>query len=178
VTFEEYVAILQSHFRGNVGEFEVAFRLGDRFIVLKPPDTLVTAPGTDLILIPRGGGDLILIDNKALEATQLDKVDALTRNLPKNLGMDLNSFAKLAGQAGLPAEFSQAVTKLQAARVQIQPIIQGLSKEQVLARPIQQQIDAVLRQNGIRRVVTNASGNVQTLSSELQAIGIQLLNLN
>jgi hypothetical protein len=177
LTFEEYVTILGRHFRGNFGEFEVAFRLGRTHILLKAPDGLVTLPGTDLIAIPRTGGDLLLIDNKALAAAQVDEVSALTRNLPRNIGMDLTEFSRLANDADVPVHMQLAINRLTRAQTQLQPILQGLTRE--IAMPaVQGQIDAVLRANRIQRVVTNAGGNVQGLSADLQAIGLDLRNLN
>lgn len=178
LTFEEYVTILGRHFRGNFGEFEVAFRLGRTHILLKAPDGLVTLPGTDLVAIPRTGGDLLLIDNKALAAAQVDEVSALTRNLPRNIGMDLNEFSRLANDADVPVHMQLAINRLTRAQTQLQPILQGLTREQIAAPAVQAQIDAVLRANRIQRVVTNAGGNVQGLSADLQAIGLDLRDLN
>ncbi len=178
LTFEEYADILARHFRGNFGEFEVAFRLGRTHIVLKPPDSLVTLPGADLILIPRTGGDLLLIDNKALSALQVDEVSALTRNLPRNLGIDLAEFSRLANDTDVPAHMQLAINRLTRAQQQLQPIVGGLTKAQIETPAIQAQINAVLQANRIQRVVTNAGGSVQGLSTDLRAIGLDLRNLN
>jgi len=177
-SFERYVEILSHHYRGNLGEFEVAFRLGDRHILLKAPDALVTLPGTDLIAIPRGGGDILQIDNKAFSAAEVDQVNALTRNLPRNLDTDLDAFAKLAGDSSLPAEFQTAVSRLTKARNEIQAKFGKLTRTQLEDPMVQTEIGNILRSNGIRRVVSNAGGEVTGLSSELQSIGIELLDLN
>jgi hypothetical protein len=177
-SFERYVEILSRHYRGNFGEFEVAFGLGERHVVLKAPDALVTLPGTDLIAIPRGGGDVLLIDNKAFSAAEIDEVNALTRNLPRNLDMDLDAFAKLAGDPSLPAEFQTAVARLTKARNESQAKFGKLTRTQLEDPAVQTEIGNILRSNGIRRVVTNAGGEVTGLSTELQKIGIELMDLN
>jgi hypothetical protein len=178
VGFEEYTQILSRHFVGNYGEFEVAFRLGPRHVLLKAPDRLVTLPGTDLVAIPRGGGDLLLIDNKALAAAQVDAVSALTRNLPRNIDVDLADFARLAKDPGLPGEFGTAIERLRAARAEIEPLVSGRTRAQLDDAALQAQIDDVLRRHGIRRVVTNAGGQVEDLSSELRSMGLDLEDLN
>ena len=178
VDFEEYVEILSRHFRGNFGEHEVAFRLGETHIFLKAPDRLVTLPGTDLVAIDRATGEVLLIDNKAFLADEVDKVNALTRNLPKNLEMDLKDFSKLAGDEHLPGELQGAVSKLQKARDDIASKYGHLTRKQLEDPLVQKDIDDILRSNGIKRVVTNAGGQVKDLSSELLAIGIELMDLN
>lgn len=177
-SFERYVEILSGHYRGNFGEFEVAFRLGERHVLLKAPDALVTLPGTDLIAIPRGGGDVLLIDNKAFSASEVGEVNALTRNLPRNLDMDLDAFAKLAGDPSLPAEFQTAVARLTKARNEIRAKFGTLTRAGLDDPLVQTEIGNILRSNGIRRVVTNAGGEVTGVSSELQKIGIELMDLN
>jgi hypothetical protein len=179
VGFEEYVAIISRHFRGNFGEYEVAFRLGETHILLKAPDRLVTLPGTDLVAIARGGDEVLLLDNKAfLGLPEIDNVNALTRNLPKNINSDLAEFAKLAGRNDLPAEFQKAVGKLQAARDEITQTLGTVTRKQLEDPKTQAQIDGILRKHGVRRVVTNAGGEVQGLSNELLMIGLELLDLN
>lgn len=179
VDFEEYVSIISRHFRGNYGEWEVAFRLGESHIFLKAPDRLVTLPGTDLVAIARGGDEVLLIDNKAfLGLPEIDNVNALTRNLPKNLSMDLTELGKLAGRQDLPTEFSKAMGKLQRARDDIASKLGTLTREQLEDPKVQAQIDAILKEHGVRRVVTNAGGVVQGISAELRAIGLELMDLN
>jgi hypothetical protein len=178
VDFEEYVEILSRHFRGNLGEHEVAFRLGETHIFLKAPDRLVTLPGTDLVAIDRATGEVLLIDNKAFLSDEVDKVNALTRNLPKNLEMDLKDFSKLAGDEHLPNELQGAVSKLQKARDDIASKYGHLKPKQLEDPLVQKDIDDILRSNGVKRVVTNAGGQVRGLSDELLAIGIELMDLN
>jgi hypothetical protein len=177
-SFEEYVEVIARHYRGNVGEWEVAFRLGEDYVFLKAPDRLVTLPGTDLVAMPRGGGELLLIDNKALIGERVDAVDALTRNLPRNIERDLDEFAKLAADPHLPGELRQGLDRLRKARDEIAPIIAGKSRAEIAGPTVQAQIDKVLQDNQIRRVVSNAGGNVKGLSNELTEMGLQLLDLN
>jgi len=121
---------------------------------------------------------VLLIDNKAFLSSEIDKVNALTRNLPKNLEMDLKEFAKLAGDEKVPGELQGAVQKLQKARDDIASKYGHLTPKQLEDPLVQKDIDDILRSNGIKRVVTNAAGEVKGLSNELLAIGIELMDLN
>jgi hypothetical protein len=178
VDFERYVEILERHHVGNFGEFETAFRLGETHIILKAPDELVTIPGTDLIAIPRGGGMIHLIDNKALSQAQVDAVDAMVRNLPKNLNADVNELAKLMNDANLPKEFQDAFTRMSAANTEIQTITSGMTKAQIEAPAVQQQITQALAKQNIERVVTNAGGQASDISADLRALGIDMADMN
>jgi hypothetical protein len=178
VGFEEYARILQRHHVGNFGEFETAFRIGETHIILKCPDELVTIPGIDLIAIPKGGGMIHLIDNKALSQAQVDAVDALTRNLPKNLAADTAELAAFARTPDLPKEFADAAKRLSDANQKIGKLTSGMTKQQIEAPAIQRQIDAILKESNIERVVTNAGGEASFLSSDLRAIGLDMANLN
>lgn len=178
VDFERYVEILGRHHVGNFGEFEVAFRLGGTHIILKAPDELVTVAGIDLIAMPRGGGMIHLIDNKALSQTQVDAVTALTRNLPKNLAADVDEFAKLIGDANLPKEFEDAFRRMSAANQEIATATKGMTKAQLEGSAAQTTITQALSKQNIERVVSNAGGQVKDVSADLKALGIDMADLN
>lgn len=179
-SFAEYVeGIYSRHYVGMLGEYEVAFRRGEQLILLKAPDGLVTIPGTDLVAIERATGDVLLIDNKALHsADEVSKVDALTRNLRGNVKTDLSAFAQAAGDGRLPSQVDGALARLQKARDAIDAKYGKLSKDAFTDPAIQADVGAILQANGVRRVVTNAGGEVTGLSKELQAIGFDFMDLN
>ena len=179
-SFAEYVeAIYSRHYVGMLGEYEVAFRKGEQLILLKAPDGLVTIPGTDLVAIERATGDVLLIDNKALHSAEdVSKVDALTRNLRGNVKSDLSAFGQASGDGRLPSQVDGALARLQKARDAIDAKYGTLSKEAFEYPIVQADVTAILQQNGVRRVVTNAGGEVRGLSQELQAIGFEFMDLN
>jgi hypothetical protein len=178
-TFPEYVEhIMTRHHVGMVGEYEVAFRKGDQLLLLKAPDGLVTIPGTDLVAIERKTGDVLLIDNKALgSAENVSKVDALTRNVRKNLRSDLTEFAKASKDGRLPSQVDGAVARLAKARDEIDALYGHMTPDQFKELGTQQAVDGIFRKHGVRRVVTNAEGTVGGLSQELKAIGIEFEDL-
>lgn len=176
--FARYFEALQKHFVGNFGEWETAWRMSDDWIILKAPDALVTTPGTDLVLISRRTSEILFIDNKALTREEADAVTALIRNFPKNLNNDVEAFAKFAGDPSLPKKIQEAFQTLDQARTDIAPVIAGVAKKDLGSTAVQQAIDAKLKMLNIRRVVTNAGGQVKGLSAELEAIGLDLIDLN
>lgn len=176
--FYNYVKILQSHVRGKLGEFEASFRLGDDFHVLKGPEGSVTTAGTDLVVVNVKTGEVHIIDNKAFTTReQVDAVSALTRNLPKNLSDDIAALTgALGGRPEVPIHVQAAVKKLDDARAELASL--GIT-DAAKATPAQQPtIAAVLAKHGIRREVTGAGGVVNRVSAALQAIGIELRNVN
>jgi len=176
--FDTYVGYLERHIRGNFGEFEAAFRLGNDFAVLKAPDGHVTVRGTDLVVVDRRTGDLLLIDNKSLNAEKLQAVSALTRNLPHNVLSDLQEFQTFSNHSDAPIEVTAAVQRFEQANQAIQAYTSGMSRSQLSSEPVQQHIAGILRAHDIRRVITNAGGRVSGLSPALQRIGIELMDLN
>jgi hypothetical protein len=179
-SFAEYVEAIHSrHYVGMLGEYEVAFRRGEELILLKAPDGMVTIPGTDLVAIERATGDVLLIDNKALRSTDdVAKVDALTRNLRKNIRTDLTSFGEAAGDGRLPSQVDGAIAKLQRARDRIDAKYGKLTRDAFEDAVVQADVTAIFNEEGVRRVVTNAAGEVRGLSKELEAIGIEFMDLN
>jgi hypothetical protein len=166
-----------THIRGLLGEFTSAFILGDEGIVLlKAPDYDVTIPGTDLVGVTREGR-IWLIDNKALSATELESVTALTRNIRENIAEDAAAAKAEFGTKPDPL-IGDAVARLNRATKEIQRVTRGLSPEEVGAPRIQRQIADICARNGIDRVVTNAGGEVRGLSNALQKAKILLVDVN
>jgi hypothetical protein len=170
-SFARYVRILEGHHRGLFREYDVAFRASDDFILLKAPDQLVTVPGPDIWLVPRGGGDILVVDVKDLAADQVEAVDALTRNLPKGLAKDVAVFDELLqrGAPDVPAELLDAIDRVTKANAEIQQIVKRKSKRVIAGQPMQKRIEAILRKHGIRRVVASHG----TVSKELRDAGIE-----
>lgn len=177
-SFAEYVERMQRQFVGQFGEFEVAFRIADDWILIKVPDDMVTVPGTDLIAISRRGGPLRFIDNKAFTTNEVEAVNALTRNFTRNASADLEELGRIAGDANLPTHFRLAQARITRANAAIQARISGLTREQIASPAVQRDIANILQQENIERVVTNAGGEVTEISDELRAMGIELWDLN
>jgi len=178
--FAQYAErIYRSHHVGMVGEYEVAFRKGEQLILLKAPDGMVTIGGTDMVAIERATGNVLLIDNKALSAGQVDKVDALVRNLRGNVKSDLQTFAAASRDGKLPSQVDGAISRLRDASNEIEAKYGRMSRKEFEANTtVQKDVTDILRRHGVRRVVTNAGGEVSGLSQELADIGFELDDLN
>lgn len=177
-TFAEYVERMQGQYVGMLGEIEVSFRLSRDWILIKVPDDMVTIPGTDLIAISRTGGPLRFIDNKAFTSSEVEAVDALTRNFTRNLKTDLDELARIAADPELPTHFRLAFKRISRANTAIQNHIKGLTREQIASPAVQQDLANILRQENIERVVTNAGGQVTDINADLRIMGIDLWDLN
>ncbi len=167
-----------THIAGMHGEFIAAFQLGEHMTILKPPDTNVTIPGTDIVGV-LANGELWLIDNKSLSQSTLDSVSSLTRNLPGNMADDsaaLSTHLADMARQGIAADPNvvAAAGRLAQATTEIGNLTRGMTPDQVAEPAIQSQIQAILNRHNIRRVVTNASSEVTGLSTALQNIGIEL----
>jgi hypothetical protein len=176
--FYTYVKILQSHVRGALGEFEASFRLGDDFHVLKGPEGGVTVAGTDLVVVNIKTGEVHIIDNKAFTTReQVDAVSALTSNLPKNLTDDIAAFqSRIGGRPDVPITVQAALKKLEDAQAELASL--GITSAAKATSAQQPTIAAVLAKHGINREVTGAAGIVDRVSAALQAIGIELRDVN
>jgi len=176
--FYTYVKILQNHVRGALGEYEASFRLGEDFHVLKGPEGGVTVAGTDLVVVNTKTGEVHIIDNKAFTTReQVDAVSALTSNLPKNLANDIAAFqGSMGGRVDTPITVQAAIKKLENAQAEL--ATHGITSA-AKATPAQQPtIAAVFAKYGIHREVTGAAGIVNSVSAALQAIGIDLRDVN
>lgn len=178
--FSNYVAYIQRQRKGLVGEYTLAFDLGEGIILLKGPDAKVTIPGTDAVALNLKTGEVLLLDNKSLKsADALDAVGALTRNLPKNIAVDAGEFqAKFGYGPETPIEVAGAVKRIKEASDAIHTITAGMSKEKISTESVQKLIDAELKKRNITRAVANAGGNTAALSARLQRIGMSLLDVN
>jgi hypothetical protein len=175
----KYAVYIGRIIRGLHGEYGAAFRLGKDFVLLKGPDFEVTVPGTDLVALAKIGGEVFMIDNKAFFGDFVSSVTALVRNFPKNLGDDLASFENvLGGRDDTPPEIWDAMTRLSKAARAISDLTAKMSKEEIAEEPTQKQIEAILKENNIRRVVTNAGGNVTGLSAALEDAGLLFYDVN
>lgn len=176
--FPGYVERMQGQFVGQFGEFEVAFRISHDWILIKVPDDMVTIPGTDLIAISRRGGPVRFIDNKAFATSEVEAVDALTRNFTRNAVTDLEELGRIAGDLDLPTHFRLAQNRITRANTAIQARIQGLTPDEIASPDVQRDIAKILQQETIERVVTNAGGKVTDISQDLREMGIDLWDLN
>lgn len=178
-TFRQYVvARMRTHIRGMAGEFTSAFELGNGLSLLKGPDYDVTIPGTDLVGVATLTGDVWLIDNKAVSGSELTAVNALTRNLVGNIADDARDFASLTSRADTPPHIVDAVRRLEQTSHDIQSYTHGMTPDQVNSIEVQQEIARICNRHRIRRVVTNAGGEIQGLSDGLRRRGIELEDLN
>jgi hypothetical protein len=181
--FDTYVGYIQRQIRGLVGEYALAFDLGDGMILLKGPDAKVTIPGTDAVALNLKTGEVVLLDNKALNSVDpLGKVDALTRNLPQNIAKDAAEFqVKIGTGPETDVQVSSAIKRIQeaAAEIEIEVSKSGLSKDAVARDPvIQGKIQEILRRKNILRQVGNAGGKTPRLTARLEALEISLLDVN
>jgi hypothetical protein len=178
-TFRQYVGRrMISHVRGMGGEFHAAFALGDGLWLLKGPDYDVTIPGTDLVGVVRSSGEVWLMDNKAVSGEQLGTVGSLTRNLVGNIAEDAAEFrGNLRGQPTVDPVMADAVRRLRQASVAIRRITRGMAPDEVNQPAVQLQIQGILDVLNIRRVVTNAGGEIQGLSEGLRTRGVDFVDL-
>jgi hypothetical protein len=174
LTFPEYVELLQrTHNKGLHGEYSFAFWAGPTFIVIKAPDAGVTVGGTDIVLIPRGGGPPIWVDQKAVEGIVPD-VSALMRNLPQNVADDLAMMESLTTSGHeYPTELLSAIPIQREASRRIDAIVKPagrrpLTKEQIESPAVQALIDAALKPLGIRRVVGTFGGQDTELGAAIK----------
>lgn len=178
--FETYVGYIQRQMRGLIGEYQLAFDLGDGMVLLKGPDAKVTIPGTDAVALNLKTGEVLLLDNKSLASIDpLNTVGALTRNLPKNIAKDAAEFqAKIGTGPETPVQVSAAIKRINEAAAAIEKITSGMTKDKISEEPVQKMIQKELDDRGIVRAVANAGGNTTSLSARLQRIGVSLLDVN
>jgi hypothetical protein len=165
LTFPDYVELLQrTHQQGLHGEYQFAFWAAKDYIVIKAPDAGVTVGGTDIILIPRGGGPPIWVDQKAVRGIVSD-VSALMRNLPQNVVADLVMMQSLVASGyEFPPELLSALPVQREASRRINAITRGMTKAQIESPAVQGRIDTELKALGIRRVVGSFGGQDTQLS--------------
>lgn len=179
-SFETYVGFIQRQIRGLLGEYQLAFDLGDGMVLLKGPDAKVTIPGTDAVAVDLKTGQVLLLDNKALQSMDpLNAVGALTRNLPNNIARDAAEFqVKVGTGPETPIPLAAATKRIQEAADAIAKLTAGMTKDQISSDPVQQLIQKELNDRNIVRSVSNAGGMTTSLSGRLQKIGVTLLDVN
>ncbi|UOX91105.1 hypothetical protein MUY14_10960 [Amycolatopsis sp. FBCC-B4732] len=182
VPLEVYVrdVIMSKHVRGMVGEFAAVFQLGKDVLVLKAPDIGVTVGGTDFIVLVKGSREIWLCDNKTLSQAGLGEVSSLVENIGKNVQKDVVELTKrvrdlpdpLTGEASGVAD---AVARLTKARDRLK----GLSAAELATPEGQAKAAAILDDPDIRvrRVITNAGGELSYLQQRLQDLKIDFADL-
>jgi hypothetical protein len=194
VPLEVYVrdVLMATHERGMGGEFAAVFQLGKDVLVMKAPGTDVTVGGTDFIVVLRDTGEIWLCDNKTLSSAGLGEVSSLVENIGKNLDKDVTELSSsLAGLdpalAGVP-EMTRALDRLRAANTEVGQVlaevahergVARLTPEQVGAPEVQARIAAILGRGdpGIRRVITNAGGELTYLQKRLTDMHVDFADL-
>ncbi|WP_428341207.1 hypothetical protein [Mycobacterium sp.] len=176
-TLRRYIqARMRTHVRGMVGEFSAAFQLGPDFWVLKGPDYNVTVPGTDFVVVSKRSGEIWFCDNKALSDNSLGRVSSLVENIEHNMAADLAEFGELSQSPfAMPDNVSAALDNAQRAAEAIRAAVDG---KDTADPDVQAEFTRICDENGVRRVVTNAGGQLSELSSALTALGIDLANLD
>ncbi|WP_290060883.1 hypothetical protein [Amycolatopsis solani] len=182
VPLEVYVrdVIMSKHIRGMAGEFGAVFQLGKDVLVLKAPDIGVTVGGTDFIVLVKGSREIWLCDNKTLSQSGLGEVSSLVENIGKNLQKDVVDLTErvrdlpdpLTGEASGVAD---AVTRLGRARDRLQ----GFSAAELATPEGQARVAALLDHPDIRvrRVITNAGGELSYLQQRLLDMKIDFADL-
>jgi hypothetical protein len=166
----QYLATRTAHFRGNFGEFELAFDLSKNgHVILKCGDEFVSRTGTDLVTMLRADGRwrLLIFDNKALRDATVNSVSALTKNLLENLTNDARKFATIAQRADAPLEFGEAAKRLDAATAEIRKILLKYDGD-ISIKGAQAEIARALAAQDIQLVVANAGGQVKGISEPLR----------
>ena len=169
--FAQYLATRTSHFRGNFGEWELAFGLSKKgHIILKCGDEFVSRTGTDLVTMLRDNGRwrMLIFDNKALREAVVNDVSALMSNLVKNMKSDALSFAAIAKRADAPLEFAEAAQRLEKATADIEKIL--LKYNGSLTEAAQAEIAQALAARDIQLIVANAGGQVKGVSGPLKTM--------
>jgi hypothetical protein len=179
-SFSRYVqGIMRTQVRGLVGEFTAVMRLGKDIWVLKMPDLKVTDPGTDFVVVVKASGELWFCDNKALSSAELSRVTSLVENIGQNMADDVRDMGQQIEQARLPVPtaVTDAIGRGRSAARLINSLLEGLSPEEIWDPGIQAEITRICDRHGVRRVVTNAGGELTMLSAALAGFGVDLANL-
>jgi hypothetical protein len=206
MSMEEYVRVLMdTNERGMVGEFGAVFQLGklveagkpgEGVLVLKAPGTDVNVNGTDLIVVVPGTDEIWLCDNKTLSTAGLGEVTSLVERIGPNLSKDVAQVN--AGLAGLDPALAEAtrlrgaMERLARADTEVGAVLDQLAREKdfgrlsadeinkaVSAKDVQDRIAAILDRPDVRvrRVITNAGGELTYLQERLTDRKIDLADL-
>jgi hypothetical protein len=179
-TLRGYIeARMRTHVRGMVGEFAATFQLGPDFWVLKGPDYDVTVPGTDFVVVSKRNGEIWFCDNKTLSDSGLGRVSSLVENIPGNMAQDAAEFGALGDSAfAMPDDVVASLASARKAADAIRPLVAGKSSKEIGSSAVQAEITKICDENGVRRVVTNAGGQLSQLSEALTGLGIDFANLD
>jgi hypothetical protein len=186
VPLETYVrdVIMNTHVRGMAGEFGAVFQLGKDVLVLKAPDIGVTVGGTDFIVLVKGSKEIWLCDNKTLSQAGLGEVSSLVENIGKNLDKDVRLLAErvrdlpnpLTGEA---SGAGAALARLARANDEVRAILAPLNEKQIATPEVQARVAAILDRPdiGVRRVITNAGGELSYLQQRLLDMKVDFADL-
>lgn len=191
MTLRQYVTMMmRTQVRGMEGEFSAVFSLGVDFWVLKPPDHNVTVPGTDYVVVCRRTGEVWFADNKALRAESLSAVTSLTAVFAKNIGDDVQVFAKagldLTAPPGtaknpripLPGVIKRGIERARLASTEIAQHVAHKTPEEIKGAGVQREIARICDRHRIRRVVSNAGGHLGELTRALTDVSVDLVRLD
>jgi hypothetical protein len=178
----------RSHVVGLAGEFHATFQLGGSHVLLKSPDYDVTIPGTDMVALTRADGTIWLIDNKAFQQEVLGTVPALVENILPALERDLRDFTASGTAIQGPKDpvrgavsdqaITDAVGRLSAATADVRTYLANIPAKRIGTPKVQKEIARRLAKYNIKRVVTNAGGEISGLSAALAKLGIEFHDLN
>ena len=182
-SFHDYMENRSNQFWGQFGETAVGFARGEHFTFLKAPDDWVTQRGTDLVAIDRShGNEVLIIDNKAYSSAVLESVTSLTRNIVRNLKDDVANFKRQFADRQPGSDIDVAIGRLEKAANEIEadPLVKAAwdparqrYDPNIIEQPhVQQRINAILKANNVRRVVTGEGGILNAVSSDLKNLGI------
>jgi hypothetical protein len=175
-TFGAYVKKRLSGDRGTAGELEDAFVRGPNEIMVKAPKPQSNLPGTDAISYDKDIDRIKLLDNKAVQQeSTVEKVSALEKNLPKNLGDDIIDIERYVRDLDVPPEIREKVLpRLKSARAELEEYVRknNLQADDFYTPKVREAFNSILRNNGIDRVVTfGAAGEGARVSAPLAGAG-------
>jgi hypothetical protein len=170
--FMDYFSNRISHFRGNSGEWDLAYDLGKKgHVVLKCGDEFVSRRGTDLVTMFReadGRWRMMIFDNKAIRDATVTEVSALVDNLLTNLKSDQKLFAAMARRPGAQPEFAEAARRLQVVTAEIDLIMKSHGGK--MTHLAQSEIAFALAKQDVQLIVSNAGGQAKGLSQSLRTM--------
>lgn len=206
MSMEEYVRVLMdTNERGMVGEFGAVFQLGklveggelgEGVLVMKAPGTDVNVSGTDFIVVLPKTDEIWLCDNKTLSTAGLGEVTSLVERVGANLSKDVaqlnTSLAALDPALAGATRLRGALERLAKADTEVQAVFEQLAREKdfsrmsaeeinktISAEDVQNRIAAILDRPDVRvrRVITNAGGELTYLQERLTDRKIDLADL-
>jgi hypothetical protein len=177
ISFRRYVGILRgSIYRGLAGEYHAAFAFGLDWVVLKGPDAGVTIPGTDLIVVHRRTGRILVVDNKSVAARVVAAISALERNVARNLADDAAALAAPL-DPGTPPVVRGAVERIGMASADVQAYLASPPTPKDLnSAAVQARIGELVAAHDIGRGATGAGGRATAVAPRLTRRGIGMID--